>query len=122
MSGTILPPEERAHLLRMMRHQTFGPVHRRMNTLLLLDNVRSAGRVAEALFIDAELCWSLIEKLLFLPVSNGSTKSHFSVRLNPQAFSAIGYISRLSPATFANFRVQPVWRRASRNSRAALSY
>ncbi len=52
MSGRILSPEDRAHLLRMMRRQTPGPVHRRMNTLLLLDGGWAAERVAEALFID----------------------------------------------------------------------
>jgi transposase len=54
MSGVILSPEDRAHLLRMMRRQTPSPVHRRMNTLLLLDDGWAAERVAEVLFIDAE--------------------------------------------------------------------
>jgi hypothetical protein len=38
MSGFLLPPEDRAHLLLMMRRQTPSPVHRRMNALLLLDD------------------------------------------------------------------------------------
>jgi len=38
MSGSILTPSDRAHLLRMMRHHTPSPVHRRMNALLLLDD------------------------------------------------------------------------------------
>ena len=54
MSGRILSPEDRAHLLRMMRCQTPSPVHRRMNTLLLLDDGWAAERVAEVLFIDVE--------------------------------------------------------------------
>jgi transposase len=54
MSGRILSPEDRAHLLRMMRRHTPSPVHRRMNTLLLLDDSWAAERVAEVLFIDVE--------------------------------------------------------------------
>ena len=54
MSGRILSPEDRAHLPRMMRRQTPSPVHRRMNTLLLLDDGWGAERVAEVLFIDVE--------------------------------------------------------------------
>jgi transposase len=54
MSGAILTPEDRAHLLRMMRRQTPSPVHRRMNAVLLLDDGWTAERVAEVLFIDAE--------------------------------------------------------------------
>lgn len=54
MSGVILPPADRAHLLRMMRRQTPSTVHRRMNGLLLLDDGWAAERVAEVLFIDAE--------------------------------------------------------------------
>jgi DNA-binding NarL/FixJ family response regulator len=54
MSGVLLSPEDRAHLLRMMRRQTPSPVHRRMNTLLLLDEGWAVERVAEVLFIDAE--------------------------------------------------------------------
>jgi transposase len=54
MSGAILTPEDRAHLLRMMRQQTPSPVHRRMNALLLLDDGWIAERVAEVLFIDAD--------------------------------------------------------------------
>jgi transposase len=54
MSGRILSPEDRAHLLRMMRRHTPSPVHRRMNTLLLLDDGWAAERVAEVLFIDVE--------------------------------------------------------------------
>ena len=54
MSGAILPPEDRAHLLRMMRQQTPSPVHRRMNALLLVDDGWTAERVAEVLFIDAD--------------------------------------------------------------------
>lgn len=54
MSGAILTPEDRAHLLRMMRRQTPSPVHRRMNALLLLDDGWNAEQIANALFIDAE--------------------------------------------------------------------
>jgi transposase len=54
MSGAILSPEDRAHFLRLMRHHTPSPVHRRMNALLLLDDGWAAERVAAALFIDAE--------------------------------------------------------------------
>jgi transposase len=54
MNGAILSPEDRAHLLRMMRQQTPSPVHRRMNTLLLLDDGWAAERVAEVLFIDVD--------------------------------------------------------------------
>jgi hypothetical protein len=54
MSGLILPPEDRAHLLLMMRRQTPSPVHRRMNALLLLDDGWTAEQVAKVLFIDAE--------------------------------------------------------------------
>jgi transposase len=54
MSGSILSPADRAHLLRMMRHHTPSPVHRRMNALLLLANGWAVERVADALFIDAE--------------------------------------------------------------------
>src|ERR1700690_690119 len=54
MSGAILTPEDRAHLLLMMRHPTPSPVHRRMNALLLLDDGWSAERVAAALFLDTE--------------------------------------------------------------------
>lgn len=54
MSGAILSPPDRAHLLRMMRRQTPSTVHRRMNALLLLDDGWPVERVAEALFIDAE--------------------------------------------------------------------
>src|ERR1700722_18369416 len=54
MSGAILSPEDRAHLLRMMRRQTPSPVHRRMNTLLLLDDGWAVERVAEVLFIDVD--------------------------------------------------------------------
>jgi transposase len=54
MSGVLLPPEDRAHFLAMMRRQTNSAVHRRMNALLLLDDGWTAERVAEALFIDAE--------------------------------------------------------------------
>jgi len=54
MSGLLLPPEDRAHLLLMMRRQTPSPVHRRMNSLLLLDDGWTAEQVAKALFIDAE--------------------------------------------------------------------
>jgi transposase len=54
MSGAILTPEDRAHLLLMMRQQTPSPVHRRMNALLLLDDGWTAERVAEVLFIDAD--------------------------------------------------------------------
>jgi hypothetical protein len=54
MSGRILSPEDRSHLLRMMRRQTPSTVHRRMNTLLLLDDGWAAERVAEVLFIDVE--------------------------------------------------------------------
>lgn len=54
MPGRILSPEERAHLLRMMRRQTPSTVHRRVNALLLLDDGWTAERVAEVLFIDSE--------------------------------------------------------------------
>jgi transposase len=54
MSGLILPPEDRAHLLLMMRRQTPSPVHRRMNALLLLDDGWTAEQAAKVLFIDAE--------------------------------------------------------------------
>src|SRR5258708_2531456 len=54
MSGRILSPEDRVHLLRMMRRMTPSPIHRRMNTLLLLDDGWTAERVADALFIDVE--------------------------------------------------------------------
>jgi transposase len=54
MSGAILSPDDRAHLLLMMRRQTPSTVHRRMNALLLLDDGWAAERVAEVLFIDAE--------------------------------------------------------------------
>jgi transposase len=54
MSGLILSPGDRAHLLLMMRRQTPSPVHRRMNALLLLDDGLSAEQVAKVLFIDAE--------------------------------------------------------------------
>jgi transposase len=54
MSGAILTPEDRAHLLRMMRRLTPSTVHRRMNALLLLDDGWNAERIANALFIDAE--------------------------------------------------------------------
>ena len=54
MSGLILSPEDRTHLLLMMRRQTPSPVHRRMNALLLLDDGLSAEQIARVLFIDAE--------------------------------------------------------------------
>ena len=54
MSGSILTPADRTHLLRMMRRHTPSPVHRRMNALLLLDEGWAVERVADALFIDAE--------------------------------------------------------------------
>jgi len=54
MAGALLPPDERAYLLRMMRRQLNSSVHRRMNALLLLDDGWRAERVAEALFIEAE--------------------------------------------------------------------
>jgi hypothetical protein len=54
MSGAILTPADRAHLLRMMRQQRPSPVHRRMDTMLFLDDGWSAERVAEVLFIDAD--------------------------------------------------------------------
>jgi transposase len=54
MSGAILSPEDRAHLLLMMRRQTPSSVHRRMNALLLLHDGWRAERVAEALFIDPD--------------------------------------------------------------------
>ena len=54
MSGAILPSEDRAHFLRLMRHHTPSPVHRRMNALLLLDDGRAAERVPAVMFIDAE--------------------------------------------------------------------
>jgi transposase len=54
MAGAVLPPDERAYLLVMMRRQLNSAVHRRMNVLLLLDDGWAAERIAEALFIDAE--------------------------------------------------------------------
>jgi transposase len=54
MSGSILTPTDRTHLLRMRRHHTPSPVHRRMNALLLLDDGWAAERIAAVLFIDAE--------------------------------------------------------------------
>lgn len=54
MSGRLLSPGDRAHLLGLMRRQTPSTVHRRMNALLLLDDGWAAERVAEALFIDGE--------------------------------------------------------------------
>jgi transposase len=54
MAGAVLPPQERAYLLGMMRRQLNSAVHRRMNVLLLLDDGWTAERIAEALFIDAE--------------------------------------------------------------------
>jgi hypothetical protein len=54
MSGSILTPAGRTHLLRMMRGHTPSPLHRRMNALLLLDDGWAVERVADALFIDAE--------------------------------------------------------------------
>lgn len=54
MSGVILSAADRSQLLRRMRQQTAGKVHRRMNVLLLLDGGWTAERIAEALFIDAE--------------------------------------------------------------------
>lgn len=46
--------EERAHFLAVMRRQGTSAVQRRMNALLLLDEGRTAERVAEALFMAAE--------------------------------------------------------------------
>ena len=54
MSGQLVPPEDRAYLLLMMRRQTPSPVHRRMNALLLLDDGLTAEQVAKVLYIDAE--------------------------------------------------------------------
>lgn len=54
MAGTVLTPEDRAQLLRMIRRQMNSHVHRRMNVLLLLDDGWTAERIAEALFIDTE--------------------------------------------------------------------
>jgi transposase len=54
MSGTLLPPADRAYFLAMLRRQLNSAVHRRMNALLLLDDGWTAERVAEALFIEAE--------------------------------------------------------------------
>lgn len=54
MSGVILSPADRSHLLRRMRQQTNSAIHRRMNVLLLLDDGWMAERIAEALYIDAE--------------------------------------------------------------------
>jgi hypothetical protein len=51
MSGRLLSPDDRAHLLRMIRRLTPRPVHRRMNTLLLLDHGWAAAKV---LFIGVE--------------------------------------------------------------------
>lgn len=54
MAGKLLSVADRARFLALMRQQTNSAVHRRMNTLLLLDDGWTAERVAEALFIDAE--------------------------------------------------------------------
>jgi transposase len=54
MAGALLTVEDRATFLAAMRRQGNSAVHRRMNVLLLLDDGWTAGRVAEALFIDAE--------------------------------------------------------------------
>jgi len=48
MSGSILTPAGRTHLLRMMRGHTPSPLHRRMNALLLLDDGWAVERVADA--------------------------------------------------------------------------
>jgi hypothetical protein len=54
MSGRLLSPDDRAHLRRMMRCPTPSPVHRRMNTLLLLEDSWTAECVDKVLFIDVE--------------------------------------------------------------------
>lgn len=54
MTGAVLSPEDRAHFLAALRRQGNSAVHRRMNALLLLDDGRTAERVAQALFIDAK--------------------------------------------------------------------
>ncbi|WP_424138237.1 IS630 family transposase [Roseomonas chloroacetimidivorans] len=54
MAGAVLSPADRAYFLAMLRRQTNSAVHRRMNALLPLDDGWTAGRVAEALFIEAE--------------------------------------------------------------------
>lgn len=54
MAGMVLSAADRAHFPTVMRRRTNSAVHRRMNTLLPLDDGWTAERVAEALFIDAE--------------------------------------------------------------------
>jgi transposase len=54
MSEGFLSPSDRAYFRLMMRRQINSAVHRRMNTLLLLDAGWSAARVADALFLDEE--------------------------------------------------------------------
>jgi transposase len=52
MSKGLLTPEDRHYFRQMMRRQINSAVHRRMNTLLLLDDGWSVSRVAAALFLD----------------------------------------------------------------------
>ena len=53
MSGMLLTPEDRAHILAMMRQHTPSPVHTGMNALLLLDDDQAVEQVAKVLYIDA---------------------------------------------------------------------
>jgi transposase len=52
MSELILSKADRVYFRAMMRRQINSAVHRRMNTLLLLDAGWSVSQVAEALFLD----------------------------------------------------------------------
>lgn len=52
MSKGFLSSADRAYFRTMMRRQINSAVHRRMNTLLLLDAGWSVAQVAEALFLD----------------------------------------------------------------------
>jgi DNA-binding NarL/FixJ family response regulator len=52
MSKGFLSSADRAYFRTMMRRQINSAVHRRMNTLLLLDAGWSVAQVAEALFVD----------------------------------------------------------------------
>lgn len=52
MSKGFLSSADRAYFRTMMRRQINSAVHRRMNTLLLLDAGWSVAQVAAALFLD----------------------------------------------------------------------
>jgi hypothetical protein len=58
MSKGFLSSADRAYFRTMMRRQINSAVHRRMNTLLLLDAGWSVAQVAEALFLDEGMRWS----------------------------------------------------------------